>query len=307
AENFASQVGTGTISPNAPAGFIFDTGGTPPTVSSVKVGSGAGNNPVQGSVTSVTPTQITYTVTAISGNQSLMTWQNIRVRPTAGTPLVSGYLTRSGTASVVGLSAYDNLGTLLEVAGAPSNLVIVTQPSATAMAGVPFAQQPGREVRDQFGNLGVPANSTLPDAVVTAVRLAGSGTLQGATTMTAVDGVVTFTNLSHNVTTNITIQFTSPGATPATSSAIAVGSGTVSRLVFSTQPGNATAGSALGTQPVVKAQDSFGNNSTFGLPSSLNVTVSLSAGTGPLQGTSTLDIGTAAGNGTATFTNLRID
>src|SRR5207253_4594738 len=60
-------------------------------------------------------------------------------------------------------------------------------------------------------------------------------------------------------------------------------------------------------QPVVKAQDSFGNNSTFGLPSSLNVTVSLSSGTGPLQGTSTLDIGTAAGNGTATFTNLRID
>src|SRR5439155_8639490 len=96
------------------------------------------------------------------------------------------------------------------------------------------------------------------------------------------------------------------GATPSTSSAIAVGV-TVSRLVFTTQPGNATAGSALGTQPVVRAQDSFGNYSTFGLPSSLNVTVSLSSGTGPLQGTSTLDIGTAAGNGTATFTNLRID
>src|SRR5262249_3088326 len=37
------------------------------------------------------------------------------------------------------------------------------------------------------------------------------------------------------------------------------------------------------------------------------VTVSLSSGTGPLQGTTALDIGTGAGNGTATYTNLRID
>jgi hypothetical protein len=37
------------------------------------------------------------------------------------------------------------------------------------------------------------------------------------------------------------------------------------------------------------------------------VTLSLSSGTGPLQGTTSLDIGTAAGNGTVTFSGLRID
>ena len=35
--------------------------------------------------------------------------------------------------------------------------------------------------------------------------------------------------------------------------------------------------------------------------------ISLSAGEGPLLGTTTFDIGTAAGNGVATATNLRID
>src|SRR5439155_18485409 len=40
---------------------------------------------------------------------------------------------------------------------------------------------------------------------------------------------------------------------------------------------------------------------------SLTLNLSLTGGTGPLQGTASVDIGTAAGNGTATFTNLRID
>src|SRR5262249_15631683 len=64
-ENNPGEVSTGTLVLNAPAGFIFDTGGTAPSVLSVKI-SGGGNNPVQGSVTSVTSTQITYTVTASS-------------------------------------------------------------------------------------------------------------------------------------------------------------------------------------------------------------------------------------------------
>src|SRR5207249_4054230 len=76
---------------------------------------------------------------------------------------------------------------------------------------------------------------------------------------------------------------------------------------FTTQPGNATAGSVFGTQPVVRSQDAFGNNSAVGLPASLNVNVSLTSGAGALQGATSLDIGAAAGNGTASFTNLRID
>ena len=83
-------------------------------------------------MTSVTSTQLVFTVTAssASGITCKLTWQNVRVRPTAGTPLASGYLRMSGTASVVGLSTNANLGTLREVAGAASSLAILTQPSA---------------------------------------------------------------------------------------------------------------------------------------------------------------------------------
>src|SRR6185436_13213719 len=55
------------------------------------------------------------------------------------------------------------------------------------------------------------------------------------------------------------------------------------------------------------SRDQFGNNSTVGLGANKDVTVTLSAGTGPLLGTTTLDIGTSAGNGLVTFSGVRID
>src|SRR5439155_23282869 len=116
-----------------------------------------------------------------------------------------------------------NLGALREVAGAVNQFVIQTRPSSTATAGVAFAQQPVLQLQDQFGNLRSTANGS-PDnsTVVTATRNAGSGTLQGTTSVAPTDGIVTFANLSHNVATNITIDFTASGVTTATSGTIAV-------------------------------------------------------------------------------------
>ncbi len=307
-ENASGDVGTGTIILNAPAGFIFDTNSPSPSVSSVKF-SGAANNVVQGSVTSVTTNQITYTVTAgSSSTQTRLTWQNVRVRPTSGTTLASGNLTITGTANVVGVSTNSNLGVLREVAGGANKLVIRTQPSPTANAGVPFAQQPVIEVQDQFGTLrnstnGIADNTT----VITASRGTGSGTLQGATSLTAANGLVSYTNLAHNVANNITLLFTGASLTSVTSTTIAISATAADRLAFTTSPANATAGSAFGTQPVVRTQDPFGNNSILGLPASLTVNVSLTSGTGLLQGTTALNIGSSTGNGTVTFTDLRID
>ena len=93
-----------------------------------------------------------FTVNSVSLVNNTLTWQNVRVRPIAGTPLASGNLFRSGTANVVGLSTNANLGTLREVPGAVSTLVVQTQPSTSATAGVIFAQQPVIQLQDQFGN-----------------------------------------------------------------------------------------------------------------------------------------------------------
>ena len=108
---------------------------------------------------------------------------------------------------------------------AASKLAIGTQPSATAIAGVLFAQQPVIFIEDQFNN--IRSNDTL---TVTATRSAGAGTLFGSTNVVAVGGVATFTNLAHGVVTNITINFTSGALTAATSSTVAISNGPLAQL-----------------------------------------------------------------------------
>src|SRR5206468_1935100 len=143
--------------------------------------------------------------------------------------------------------------------------------------------------------------------VVTATRNTGSGTLQGATSRAATNGLVTFTNLSHNVATTITLSFSGTGLSSTNSSSIAVSPAAADRLVFATQPGSTTYGSALSAQPVVKTQDPFGNDSTLGIGASKMVTLVVTIGTGSLQGAISLDIGTGAGSGTVAFSGLSVN
>jgi hypothetical protein len=151
-ENTSGNVGTGTIILKVPSGFIFDTGGTAPTMRIDRlIGSGSSANNINGissgisvAMTSVTTTQLVFTVTSSSASGIIckLTLAGRSRSPTAGTPLANGNLRMSGTASVLGLSTNANLGTLREVTGAANSLGILTQPSTTATAGVPFAQQP---------------------------------------------------------------------------------------------------------------------------------------------------------------------
>src|SRR2546422_7513032 len=77
-----------------------------------------------------------------------------------------------------------------------SQLVITTQPSSTATAGVAFASQPVVKEEDSFGNV-ITTDST---HTVTAARgTHGTATLQGTLTVTLAGGVATFANLSYNV------------------------------------------------------------------------------------------------------------
>src|SRR5438093_651818 len=269
----------------------------------------SGRNISAASISVVTNTAtVTFTV---SGTPALdtLTIGSLQVQALDGANVPGGeYIRRvfgNGDTAVIAGIDYDftTFGLVNQIAGAAKALVMHTQPSTTGMAGVLFSTQPKVKVVDQFGTLRDTDSST----VVTAVRLGGSGTLQGTLTRTAVFGTASYTNLSHNVTGEITIQFTATNLISVTSSPIVVGPGTANRLVFTTQPGSASAGYPFGIQPVVKSQDQFGNISAVGLLASQNVTVTLSSGTGTLSGNTSLDIGTAAGNGTVAFTNLQLD
>src|SRR6185503_4358383 len=87
---------------------------------------------------------------------------------------------------------------------------------------------------------------------------------------------------------------------------IAVSAAAADRLVFTTQPGSAIYGSALSQQPVLKTQDPFGNDSAVGLGTSKMVSLAVNAGSGALLGTTSLDIGTAAGNGLVSYSGLQV-
>jgi endoglucanase len=83
--------------------------------------------------------------------------------------------------------------------------------------------------------------------------------------------------------------------------------GPVTQLIWTTQPGLATNGISFGQQPVLQTADASGNPSTNSLPASLIVTVTQSAGTGPLVGATNFNLGTAGSNGVVTFAGLQIN
>ena len=84
-----------------------------------------------------------------------------------------------------------------------SQWVIHTQPSAMAIAGVPFGAQPIVYEEDQFGNLETGDDST----AVTVTLHSGSGPLVGSSTVTVSGGVATFANLADSKAETISLGF----------------------------------------------------------------------------------------------------
>ena len=173
---------------------------------------------------------------------------------TLGTAAGTGNNTMTASASVAG-NPNNITFTASAVAGAAAKLAIHTEPSATATAGVNFAQQPVIWVEDAYGNL-----VTNASGIVTATRNAGSGSLQGTTVATIVNGVATFTSLHHNVAGNITINFASGSFSTVTSTVVAIQAAGADHLVM-IQGNNqsATVATAVSANPTVEVVDALGN------------------------------------------------
>ena len=142
-------------------------------------------------------------------------------------------------------------------AGTATQLVITTQPSATAASGSTFAQQPAIEVQDAYGN----PLSTDNGRAVTATVSAG-GNLEGISSVDTSGGVATFSNLAiSGATGDYTLTFSSGGVAAVVSRTVTLtGPGEASVLVITTQPSaTAASGSAFTQQPVIEVQDAFGN------------------------------------------------
>ena len=239
AENAGNDMNTGTIILNAPTGFVFDTGGIAPTVLVTCTASCANsannfNDLPSGSTIATTRTASTITVTITASTQgqtrNSLTWQDVRVRPSAGAPLASGNITKSGTLSISGVTNdVTNLGTLTEVPGAKNKLAFTTQPSATASINTDFATKPVIAVQDQFGNTVTSDNtSTVTRTAVLSTQVCGGTAGTGTLTSTPADnaavtaGVLTYTAMQYSVGEAIRICAASTGVTSALSDAVSV-------------------------------------------------------------------------------------
>ena len=184
-------------------------------------------------------------------------------------------------------------------AGPATQLVFSAQPGG-APANAPLDPQPVVTALDANGDVATSYNGPVTIALG---NNPGNATLNGTTTVNAVNGVATFNGISVSKPgSGYTLVATAQGLTEATSDPFTVTEELVpTQLAFSTQPGGAAAGEPLNPQPVVSVLDQNGD-----LVTSYNGPVTIALGNNPgnatLNGTTTVN----AVNGVATFSGLAI-
>lgn len=194
----------------------------------------------------------------------------------------------------------------LPTKGAPGGtamLVFATEP-VNATAGSVFPAELMVKIEDAGGNTVTDSTAPVTLAVQSGPGFLGGG-LSGTTTVDAVKGVATFTDLSIDLAeVNYMLAAISPGLTSALSNSFNVVPGPAVALVFTAEPDIANAGKAFDTQPVVNIVDSCGNTVTT---AKATVTLAITPGTGTsgaqLSGVTTLN----AQKGVVTFAYLSIN
>ncbi|HEX6746985.1 MAG TPA: Ig-like domain-containing protein, partial [Longimicrobium sp.] len=260
---------------------ILDGTGNTVTGSTANVTIAIGTNPSGGALSG------TATVAAVNG---VATFSNLSIDKVG-----TGYTLAATSGSLTGATsnAFDILP-----AGA-SKLAFTVQPSNTA-AGAAISPAVQVTIQDGFGNTVTSATDNVTIAIGTNPS---GGALGGTATVAAVNGVATFSDLSiDKAGMGYTLAATSGSLTGATSAAFNVTAGNASKLVFSVQPSNTTAGVAISPAVKVEIQDALGN-----LVTTATDNVSMAIGNNPAGGTLSGTTTVAAVGGVATFSNLSID
>src|SRR5438132_1064278 len=189
------------------------------------------------------------------------------------------------------------------VTPAAANKLVFSQQPSNATGGSAITPAVAVQVQDQFGNVVTSGSGSNASITIAIGSNPGAGTLSGTTTQTAVSGVATFSNLSIEKPGNgYTLTVSSSGLTGAASNTFNITVGAAAKLVFGTQPSNATAASSITPAVTVQVQDAGGNVVT-GSTASVTVAIGTNPSSGTLSGTATV----SAVSGVATLSNLSID
>lgn len=202
-----------------------------------------------------------------------------------------------------GRTSGDNLASgistgFMVLPGAASTLAFTTQPG-NATAGAAISGPPTVMVRDNFGNTVTSSTASVTLAIETNP---GGGALSGQVSASAVAGVASFPGLSIDKAGNgYTLTASSSGLAGATSAGFNVAAGAASKLAFTVQPANTTAGLSLGGPPTVTVQDNFGNTVT-----SSTASIGVAIGTNPSSGVLAGTTNRSAVAGIAAFGDLTV-
>jgi alpha-tubulin suppressor-like RCC1 family protein len=179
----------------------------------------------------------------------------------------------------------------------PAKLGFLVQPS-TAMAGGAITPAVRVAIQDASGN----TVTTATTSIVVAIGTNTGATLAGTTTVGAVNGVATFSDLSIDKSAmGYALTASATGLAGATSGGFNITAGAPAKLRFTLQPTRGTAGVPI-PEFQVGIQDPFGNPVTTATNA-----VTAAIGNNPGGGTLTGTITVTAVNGLARFSDLSID
>ncbi len=187
----------------------------------------------------------------------------------------------------------------ISVSPAAASKLVLQQTPTTGTAGQALSPSLSAAVEDAFGNVVTSNTSTVTIAVASGP---GGLTAGSTTSVAAVSGVATFSNLVLDTSGSYTLSVSESGLTGATTGAISVSPATASKLVLQQTPTSGTAGQALSPSVSVIMEDAFGNVLTG---NTSTVTIAVASGPGGLTTGSTTSV--AAVSGVATFSNLVLD
>ena len=203
------------------------------------------------------------------------------------------------SATAAGLAGSPVEFTATATVGGATRLAFVTQPS-DVIAGATIVPPVQVAVVDAIGNVVSDATDLV---ALTFGANAGGGTLSGELSVSAVNGIATFDDLSiDKAGVDYALAATSGSLAGATSNPFTVSPGAVNQLVFTQQPTNVDAGAAIAPAVTVAAQDANGNVvPTYATP------IALALGANPGGGALTGGAAAIPASGVATFTGLRVN
>ncbi|HEY1921342.1 MAG TPA: Ig-like domain repeat protein, partial [Tepidisphaeraceae bacterium] len=172
--------------------------------------------------------------------------------------------------------------------------LIFSQQPTNRTAGADFSPAITVQIEDADGNV-VAAD----DSNVTLSVSSGPGALTGTATVTAVNGIATFSNLALDTSGTYTLTASDDNLAGITSNSFTVSPAAASQLVIIHQPTTVIAGATISPAVTVDIEDQFGNLITT---NTSMVTLAVNTGPGLLGGNTAV----AAVNGVATFGNLSL-